>query len=158
MAITLKFTVDDSSIKQLAARLISETEKAVMLELQYLGEELTRYIKDRPASESWIDRTGNLRSSIGYAIFRNGKADTLGGFSQVSQGGEGVSEGEEYVKTLSKDKGQYGLAVVAGMNYASYVEMHEGKDVLASARIKASEKAGSIEKNVVNRVIRAMRR
>lgn len=121
-----------------------------------LGEECIAKIRDRSKEESWIDRTGNLRSSIGYAVYDYGIKQIESAFQIVRNGNEGSSEGKKMISQLGSEySNAYALAVVAGMNYASYVEALENKDVLAStelwaksivdARLKRAKKA-AIEK------------
>lgn len=121
-----------------------------------LGEECIAKIRDRSKEESWIDRTGNLRSSIGYAVYDYGIKQIESAFQIVRNGNEGSSEGKKMISQLGSEySNAYSLVVVAGMNYASYVEALENKDVLAStelwaksivdARLKRAKKA-AIEK------------
>lgn len=106
--------------------------------LAKLGEECIAKIRDRSGSESWFDQTGNLRSSIGYAIYDHGVKQLQSTFRTVLQGGEGSMEGQKMISKLGKEySSTYALVVVAGMNYASYVEALESKDVLASTELWA---------------------
>ena len=100
----------------------------------YIGEKSVTRIRDRKESESWIDHTGNLRSSIGYAISEYGKEQIRSAFEVVRQGTEGSEEGAKLLSELLGQYSQsYALIVVAGMSYAEYVEAKESKDVLASS-------------------------
>ena len=59
-------------------------------------------------------------------------------FNQVKQGTDGIKEGKELAKELAKQyTSGYALIVVAGMNYAEYVEAMDNKNVLASAELLA---------------------
>ena len=69
------------------------TENLIVHALSYLGELCVIEARDRPQEVSWIDRSGNLRSSIGYAIAHNGKILRYSDFTQVKQGNDGVKEG-----------------------------------------------------------------
>ncbi len=103
-----------------------------------LGEESIAKIRDRSKEESWIDRTGNLRSSIGYAVYDYGIKQIESAFQIVRNGNEGSSEGKKMISQLGSEySNAYALVVVAGMNYASYVEALENKDVLASTELWA---------------------
>ena len=104
----------------------------------YLGELCVIEARNRPQEISWYDRSGNLRSSIGYAIIHNGKILEYSDFTQVRQGNEGVRKGKALIEELSKKFANgYALVVVAGMNYAEFVEAMENKNVLASAELFA---------------------
>lgn len=108
--------------------------------LSMLGNECVNKIRNRKQEESWIDRTGNLRSSVGYAVFNRGKAETMSKFESVLNGMKGSEKGREYVESLAHLYADtYSLVVVAGMSYAEYVEAIESKDVLASTEIWASK-------------------
>ena len=121
-----------------------------------MSEECIAKIRDRSGSESWYDQTGNLRSSIGYAVYNYGIKQIESAFQIVRNGNEGSSEGKKMISQLGSEySNAYALVVVAGMNYASNVEALENKDVLAStelwaksivdARLKRAKKA-AIEK------------
>lgn len=120
---------------------IKEKERVEMLTvraLSYLGELCVIEARNRPQEISWYDRSGNLRSSIGYAIIHNGKILEYSDFTQVQQGNEGVRKGKALIEELSKKFANgYALVVVAGMNYAEFVEAMENKNVLASAELFA---------------------
>lgn len=125
--------------------------------LSYLGEQCIVRIRDRSAEDSWIDHTGNLRSSIGYAVYDYGKKYIESTFAVVRQGGKGASEGRKMVNKLaSKYANVYALVVVAGMNYAEFVEAIESKDVLASteswARTKVDEYLNKAKDKAINRI------
>ena len=126
-------------------------QKVVAL-LTYVGEEVVNQIRNGDIS-SWIDRTGNLRSSIGYIITIDGETVKSSSFATVKgpdapqhiEGEKtdysalnGSSEGRIYANRLASlyDKG-IALIVVAGMEYASYVEKLENKVVLAQGEIEA---------------------
>lgn len=143
----------DFSEKELYSTIEKELDRAHRLTIRafsYLGEQLLIEARDRPQDISWIDHTGNLRSSIGYVIVYNGQIVKYGGFtsrglsrtdgSSNSIGKDGKKEGRALAEELAQrySKG-YALIMVAGMNYASYVEAMENKNVLASSELLARE-------------------
>ena len=110
----------------------------------YLGEQAVTKIRDRSGSDSWYDQTGNLRSSIGYMVLNDGRKLIESAFkivagpnaTQESNGTQGAEKGRRYLEELSKSySDSYALCVVAGMDYASYVESMDNKDVLASTKL-----------------------
>lgn len=110
--------------------------------MKLFGELCVRRVRDRLPSSSWIDHTGNLRSSIGYAILKDGKMVNNGGFYNTSapegDGAEGIKKGKNYLEQIIHFYHEnFTLVVVAGMNYAEEVEAIEGKDVLASTELWA---------------------
>ena len=119
--------------------------------LQYVGETVVNDIRTSHIS-NWIDRTGNLRSSIGYIIAIDGKPIKLSSFERVfgpeeprqlgkkneSDGSDGTTQGKAYARELaSLYPNGIALIVVAGMEYASYVEKRDNKTVLAQGEIEA---------------------
>lgn len=129
-----------SDIKKLFDKLAERAEFVIMDLLQRTGEE---FVKIARLEGNYIDHTGNLRSSIGYVIVKDGSI--AGRNFQVSeQAGTdkqtGRREGEQLamdlVKTFSKG---YVMIGVAGMKYAVFVEAMENKDVLTRAADKADD-------------------
>lgn len=95
--------------------------------LSYVGEQFVNWAR---SVDSYKDRTGNLRSSVGYIIAKDGNI-----INESFPGGksEGVSEGRKIAEeVLQGDNGGYVLIVVAGMEYAAYVES-KGFDVLSGS-------------------------
>ena len=106
-------------------------EKATVFMLQSLGEELAKYAKER---HNYQDQTGNLTNSIGYAVVRQGKILTYGGENQPGEGAaEGLKVAQQMAATLPNS---FSLIIVAGMNYAAYVEA-KGYNVILPAQLKA---------------------
>jgi len=131
-------------------------EKVVMEELRralsVLGEECVIRIKNRTFDDSWIDQTGNLRSSVGYGVVENGTIRLASAFKQdyfrcnprKSQL-NGAQKGEEYLNGKARETAQSPLAlvVVAGMWYAVYVEAKQNKDVIGSTNLWAKSNLAS---------------
>lgn len=139
--------VDDLRLK--AERI----EEGFIDKLNYLALEAIRYIRDRSEEESWRDHTGNLRSSIGYILVFNGLTVHRGGFEVVRNGRQGAADGRRYAEELaSKYPAGYALIVVAGMEYASYVEAMENKDVLASGKVFLEKKVKELTDNFLNNI------
>ncbi|MBR5043004.1 MAG: hypothetical protein IKX67_07160 [Bacteroidales bacterium] len=90
-------------------------------------------------SHKYQDQTGNLSSSIGYCILRDGEIVHEGGFTVVKDGAAGAAKGKEYLHQLAKEHPSgIVLIIVAGMEYSGYVEAM-GLDVLDSATIRVRE-------------------
>lgn len=88
---------------------------------------------------SYKDRTGNLRSSIGYTVTDNGKVIKKGGLQTVGSGSQGATEGSRFMQELiNQNKKGIVLIVCAGMNYSLRVEA-KGYDVLASSELFADQ-------------------
>lgn len=122
--------------------------------LTYLGEQCVARIRDRGADESWIDRTGNLRSSIGYGVYDKGKEYMTSAFETVLSGSSGSTIGKSRLNALSALYADtYSLVVVAGMSYAGYVEAIENKDVLDSTRLWAATEVGRYVRKAMEKAV-----
>jgi len=85
-------------------------------------------------TNTYKDRTGNLRSSIGYVLYHNGK-EISRQFEIVKDGGDGIRKGSALAREVASEYGKGFVAVVvAGMNYAAYVEA-KGKDVITGSSL-----------------------
>lgn len=104
-----------------------------------------RYTRTPGGGESFSDWTGNLRSSIGFVILKNGEV-----VQQAFDGekNEGKQAGISIANEISKDfpKG-FVLIVVSGMNYAAYAESH-GFDVITSSALIAEDALREAIKNL----------
>jgi len=117
--------------------------------------------------DTYIDQTGNLRSSIGYVIYYNGE-EVLSSFSaekaekdrrylQIGKnskgekyghvrktpggsGEDGAAKGLAFARSKAEESGADGFVavVVAGMEYALYVES-KGFDVLTGSALRFGE-------------------
>ena len=99
-----------------------------------VGEECVVYAR---TNGSYTDQTGNLRSSVGYAVIDNGRVISKSGFAAVKQGAEGASQGKDFLSEIISQHGNSQvLIVVAGMNYATYVEA-KSYDVISGAELRS---------------------
>lgn len=142
---------------------MSEVEAVLLISLQilrdeivralsYLGETCVGKIRDRSQMESWIDQSGNLRSSVGYAIYERGKKEIESAFNIVKRGREGAAEGKKMVDELaSMYSNTYALVVIAAMSYAEYVEAKDNKDVLASTELFARKEVNKYLTKAIER-------
>ena len=136
----IRMTTKLDEIHKVLMKEANRVERLTIRALSYLGEQCVSRVRNRGGNKSWYDQSGNLRSSVGYVIAYNGSIIQYSDFNQIKQGSEGVTVGkklaEELVKRYSSD---YVLVIVAGMNYAEYVERKDNKDVLASTELWAIE-------------------
>lgn len=131
---TTKTTALSTFLQKAASLLQSNCLKV----LSKLGDECIAKILDRSGSESWYDQTGNLRSSIGFAVYEKGVVFMQSSFSAVLQGTDGSEVGKKMITDLAKEYAKvYALVILAGMDYASDVEAKDSRDVLESTRIWA---------------------
>jgi hypothetical protein len=129
--LTPKF--DDGDIGRFYDRFQKDAEKKFIEVFVYAGE---LGVKRARISGKYNDITGNLRSSIGYAVIRAGEVEieAYEKASGVSDGEKGIDQSYRLIHTLASkfNKGII-LILVAGMDYALAVESIEGKDVIAGA-------------------------
>lgn len=129
---------------------IEKAEDIAIEELAHIGEKAVAHAR---LKGEYGDRTGNLRSSIGYIVLKDGQPVIQGqpqeyparpGYDKVPK--TGVANGQKLLQELSaKFPTGITLIVCAGMEYASYVEDIHGLDVLTSAEM--------IAENMVNQLI-----
>lgn len=122
-------------LKGLSSRFNKTTDRVenkVLLALDRAGQRLVDIARE---SKTYQDETGNLTASIGYGVYHKGEEFSIGGFG----GGNGEKEGVKRLSDVaSKHKSKaYVLVVVAGMEYAIYVE-RSGYIVLDVAKLKAN--------------------
>lgn len=114
------------SIERFADNVVENIIQKVINAFLELGERCVAQARDKG---SYQDRTGNLRNSIGYVVLRDGVK--VGGSNPIRQ------EGKKFLEELSsKYRNGIVLIIVAGMNYATYVETRN-YDVLTSAELLA---------------------
>jgi len=121
----------DMAIDELTER----AENAILDRLCYIG---SKCINEARENGNYNNPTGNLRSSIGYAVVKDGQVIEQAVVERTGNGTEGKAAAEAFMAKLVRDypKGIC-LIVVAGMNYASYVEEYYGRNVLSSSELLA---------------------
>ena len=135
MGITSNFK---GNIDETFRAFLAEVERQIIDSLCRVGEEAVKLAKLIPPERGFNDQTGNLRSSIGYVVVKDGKPVNVS-FGAVKGGHAGVNEGQRLALQVGSNYTDgYALVVVAGMNYAVHVES-KGRDVLTSAE-KFAEK------------------
>lgn len=152
-------------IDGIMASKVKEIEDAIVYNLSYVGE---RCVNEARTGHTYTDRTGNLTSSMGYVLVKDGQIIRESSFEPVHGQYENMQRVQFIVKATGKKvdysaKGQSGdgqegartgktfarsiasrfpsgivLIVTAGMNYARYVS-DRGFNVLASAEILAEK-------------------
>ena len=114
-------------VKSTIENFAQQYDEKSILTLQYLGEE---FINKARISGNYTDRTGNLRSSIGYIILNNGEV-VRQAFKGSKSKGRNVAQ--QVAKKVAVDYPEGMVLIgVAGMNYAAAVE-HKGYDVITGS-------------------------
>jgi len=120
----LKVTFDQGASLREQMMVVAKIESDIFRIMQYVGE---KFIKDArlmsKAEGGFGDDTGNLRSSIGYFILRNGNIvkENLKGDGSTKITADGMSAARRAVNEVEVNSSLQ-LVGVAGMDYASAVE------------------------------------
>lgn len=140
MAIKITPKFNRSDIQRMLEQRKQMLGEVILSRLQLIGEQ---FVIDAREQRTYQDRTGNLRSSIGYIILRDGE--------QIEENfaSKDGPEGEDRAKEVAAEVGAkfatgFVLIGVAGMHYAAYVES-KGFNVITSSAVGAKE---SLEKAV----------
>ena len=133
MGLTPLYTSND--VKEVFDTFVEDVDLQLIQLFAYVGEDFVNLARNKKPPISFIDRTVNLRSSIGYSVALDGKVE-IDNFEGTE---EGKARARELVKeVLSDESTGIVLIGVAGMQYASYVES-KGKDVITGSTPKASK-------------------
>lgn len=108
-----------------------KAEAAIYEKLKEAGE---YFVKMARESGSYQNQTGNLRSSIGYVIVKDGAIITSN-FQQAANGTEGLETGKRIAATIASGMKGFALIGVAGMDYAVHVES-KGFEVISSSGLQ----------------------
>lgn len=147
-------TFSSADVDRHMTNFLNTIEKRQVKRLQYLGEMCIERARDLKPPVSFMDQTGNLRSSIGYMVFKDGVA-VHESFELVKEGQEGIKAAQKLCREIgSRRKKGIMLVVVAGMNYAIYVEA-KGLDVLTSAEHLAEKELPKMIKDLVSNIKKA---
>lgn len=134
-----KFT--QKSIRRHIDRAIEGFENVLIDTFSQVG---AQFVRDARLTQTYKDQTGNLRHSIGFTVLKDGVSI----FENFENDGVGTGKARELINNLSDDfrKG-YALIVVAGMNYAAYVEA-KGYDVITGSSLQAETEL----KRILNKI------
>ena len=131
MGVTANFTKAD--VKKRIDAFLDVVERQQIKTLQQLGE---MCLIEARNNKGYMMQTGALLSSTGYQVFVDGVAihsqfDAASG-AESEAVARGIKTGQTIAEQIGKETKGVALVVVAGMNYATYVEAR-GKNVLTSA-------------------------
>ena len=104
-------------------------ESVLIREMEIVVAKLENHAKD---NAGYNDITGNLKNSIGGIVLKDGIPIQYSGFG----GGEGGSTGESFINSLISSYGSgFVIIIVAGMDYATYVENVHQLNVLKKSEL-----------------------
>lgn len=153
MAIKPNFTKDD--VRKRFDSFLNEIEKKQIARLQRLGE---MCLVEARTNKGYMMQTGALLSSTGYEVFVDGVAihsqfDAASG-AESNAAEMGIKSGQSIAETIGKGTKGIALVVVAGMNYAAYVEA-KGYNVLSSAEHLAERELPRMLEKLISNIKRA---
>ena len=131
MGIKPQFTQEQ--LKRRFDAFVEMVRKKQIERMQWLGE---MCLIEARNNKGYMMQTGALLSSTGYTIFVDGVAlhsqfDAASG-AESNAAQNGIKAGQALAEKVGKNTKGVALVVVAGMNYAAYVEA-KGYNVLSSA-------------------------
>ena len=153
MAIKPNFTKDD--VRKRFDAFLNEIEKKQIARLQRLGE---MCLVEARTNKGYMMQTGALLSSTGYEVFVDGvaihsKFDAASG-AESNAAETGIKSGQSIAESIGKGTKGIALVVVAGMNYAAYVEA-KGYNVLSSAEHLAERELPRMLEKLISNIKRA---
>ncbi len=153
MAIKPNFTKDD--VRKRFDAFLNEIEKKQIAKLKRLGE---MCLVEARTNKGYMMQTGALLSSTGYEVFVDGVAihsqfDAASG-AESNAAETGIKSGQSIAETIGKGTNGIALVVVAGMNYAAYVEA-KGYNVLSSAEHLAERELPRMLEKLISNIKRA---
>lgn len=128
------FKWNHEQIVQYAITSVQEAIQRALMEAVNLAKQTNTY----------QDRTNNLRSSIGYVLYYNGQMVAnhfeAGGKGTEGNGSQGRQKGLEVAKQAAAESGINGFVgvLVAGMGYARWVE-NRGFDVITGSWLQVDD-------------------
>jgi hypothetical protein len=139
MALFLKNKVELNTYLRAQSQVI---EKSMIYRLEYLVAQLVNHAK---LSAGYEDQTSNLKSSIGGVLLKDRKPITYTGFVNQGNATDGENKGVDFMSKVSQSQPNgYVIVLVAGMEYATYVEDYHNKNVLKKSELKMMAELPSI--------------
>lgn len=135
MDLTANFTRVD--LEKYIGEQLKKANQLIINELKFVG---LNFVRNARIKADFTDRTGNLRSSIGFVILQNNQiVDSDFEPSNIGTDKEtGLKRGFEYAYISHQSFQGIVLIVVAGMNYALSVEA-KGYDVITGSSQTANQ-------------------
>lgn len=153
MAITPNFSIEE--LKSRTDAFLKVVEKMQIKRMQQLGE---LCVIEARTNKGYMMQTGALLSSTGYGVYVDGVA--VHSAFEAAQGAQaeaaqkGMADGQKLLDKVGKTTKGVALIVVAGENYAFYVET-KGYNVLRSAERLAERELPRLMSKLANNINKA---
>ena len=140
----IKANFNSGDIEKIHNEFLDRIMSVIDVALKNASSEILKIAKN---TNTYTDRTNNLRSSIGYVVYKNGQrigaSFAKSGVGKEGDGSEGLKKGESYATDIAGNYSDgYVIVLVAGMHYAAYVEA-KGFDVISGATLQADDEVQS---------------
>ncbi|MCM1168790.1 MAG: hypothetical protein NC324_02525 [Bacteroides sp.] len=147
-----------SDVQNRLDNFLDEVHQAQIEMMMELGE---KCLEEARMNRGYRMQTGALLSSTGYQVYVDGVA-VSGKFDAAADAkgdaaAKGVLAGRELADAKGRETRGICLVVVAGMNYAAYVEA-KGLNVLSSAEHLAERELPRMREQLLNDLNRAVKR
>lgn len=137
-----RLRTSEREIKAFLERASKIVEDCIIEEFIEWAKKDDEYLR---SNNGFNDQTGNLRSSLGSIVAKNGKMVFSTPFQTVLNGSKGSATGRRMAQELAEQtQGVIAKVMLAGMDYAQYVEDINSKDVLESRRIQCEREAQGV--------------
>lgn len=146
----MKLQTTKSDFDQIIQKQLAEIDSQFLQRLIELCDERIEIQRAKVSPEGYNDQTGQLRSSVGYIIYRDGKIRHEN-FELAPYGTDKaprLKAGRELAFSQLRITEGWGVVMVAGMEYASWLESNYNRTVLSSATFKLEDDIEYILKNI----------
>lgn len=135
--IRLELDMSPAEIERMIRQQIEEIDRQTLEQFKrVLARALDIQRAKVRANGGYNDDTGQLRSSVGGIIYKNGKV-LYEDFKLAPYGTDkepGIREGRDKALLALRETSGWGITIVAGKEYASWVESKHGLSVLIDAQ------------------------
>ena len=138
---------DDAALEEMIEDWKDGVLEEIVDQLDRIGLECVNNARERG---DYTDRTGNLRNSIASAVIVDGKIVRSNAFQ-----GEGGAKAQQFIQELAQEYNEgIVLLIVAGMNYAAYVEFghSDGSTRPYNVIASAEDLADSLVEELLNQI------
>ncbi|MFW6145233.1 MAG: hypothetical protein ACOC4Y_00400 [bacterium] len=121
----------DEQIERVFRKQRNDVRETAIEYFKYIGEQFVNLARE---NGQYTDRTGNLRSSVGFVVVENGRI-LYEDYQLADKGSDrhtGMAKAVEFARARSGEIKGIGLIGFAGMEYASAVEK-KGYDVITGS-------------------------
>lgn len=124
-------------------------QNIMIREMEIVVARLENHAKD---NAGYNDITANLKNSIGGVVLKDGNPVQYSGFG----GGEGGESGKDFINSIISNYGSgFVILIVAGMEYATYVENKHQLNVLKKSELLLPTEMNKMFKRIQTALNRA---